>query len=113
MSVRWTANSPMQKSLEILFTNETIEKDSRAVSVFNRYPELWHGVNKNTFGKHFTNTKNKMFGITTPGLKAPVLPSAAVSVTDVDNPARNLFPFPPTGIDMSVSVATPGVANSK
>ena len=58
-------------------------------------------------------TLKKMFGITTPGLKAPVLPSASVSVTDVDNPARNLFPFPPTGIDMSVSVATPAVANSK
>ena len=112
MSVSWTANSPMQKSLEMLFTNETIEKDIRAVSVFNRYPELWPGVNKNTFGKHFTSTQ-KMFGITTPGLKAPVLPSAAVSVTDVNNTARNLFPFPPTGIDMSVSVATPAVANSK
>ena len=54
-----------------------------------------------------------MFGIPTPDLKAPVLPSAAVSVTDVDNTARNLFPFPPTGIDMSVSVATPVVSNSK
>ena len=57
MSVRWTANSPMQKSLEMLFTNKTIEKDSRAVAVFTKHPELWLGVNKNTFSKHFTNTK--------------------------------------------------------
>jgi hypothetical protein len=28
------ANSPMEKSLEMLFTNETIEKDSRAVFLF-------------------------------------------------------------------------------
>ena len=58
-------------------------------------------------------TLKKMFGITTPGLKAPVLPSAAVSITDVNNSARNLFPFPPTGIDMSISVVIPAVANSK
>ena len=94
----------------MLFTNETIGNDCRDVSVFNRYPELWPGVNKNTFGKK-NQTLKKVYGITTPSLKPPVLPSVAVSVTGVDNPARILFPFPPTGIDMSV--ATPAVANSK
>ena len=61
----------------------------------------------------FQTHTHTQIGITTPGLKPPVLPSFTVSVTDIDNPALNLFPFPPTGIYMSVSVATPVVDNSK
>ena len=84
---RWTNNSPMQKNLNTLFKNGTVGVESRPAETFEKYIQLWPGVTKNNFSKHFKTTKTRF----TRGASSGLPPPSPIAITDVDSGTHALL----------------------
>ena len=84
---RWTIYSPMQKHLNTLFENGTIGVESRPAETFEKYIQLWPGVTKNNFSKHFKTTKNRF----TRGASLGLPPPPPMEITDVDSGTHDML----------------------
>ena len=82
----WTTNSLMQKHLNALFENGTVGVESRPADIFEKYIQLWPGVQKNIFSKHFKTTKTWFTRSESPGLPPP-----PITITDVDSGTHTLL----------------------